>query len=429
MDLWSEFDNNLQLSPEPAVHGRTRRLTERVILSLVREWLLQDYVSAYSRSLAATHIFKRCYWLDALGLDGRSTKIVQAADPVEPALTSTRKGRKKIAAPVPPALEPVMKLANALAQESKPIALYGLLFEAGSSRRRAPQIMQNGAQPASGKELVVPRESSILRTNWLDAASVVLKEIEAAPAIFLLNPFGATLFSAEELAQLYQRTVPSELCLLVPHKQLEQHLKSAFHTPELGARLTSLLRSDRWKMLSIKDEELVASLEKLLVLFTAAMQRHFQLAVQRIALPLQVRPAYVETVPYTLIFATRRQDSLLCMNDAVCLHRRRLYEQSQRGVLGEEWFIQQMHQRREAEQHQLYLRILQQGRAQRSRRWPDLRQYLLLASFGQFTLQDYDNTLLQLLAEGHIRCDWRQHAISADGERIPGNDDTLVWIS
>ncbi|HEY4385234.1 MAG TPA: hypothetical protein VGN34_12290 [Ktedonobacteraceae bacterium] len=71
MDLWSEFDNNLQLPPEPAVHGRARRLTERVILSLVREWLLQDYVSAYSRSLAATHIFKRCYWIDALGLDGR----------------------------------------------------------------------------------------------------------------------------------------------------------------------------------------------------------------------------------------------------------------------------------------------------------------------------------------------------------------------
>jgi hypothetical protein len=418
MDLWSELDNNLQAFPEPTVHGRTRRLTERAILSLIRTWLLQDYASAYARSLAATHIFKRCYWIDALGLDGRSTRAVELSEAVE---TTSVKGRKKAAFSVPPALQPLTELASFLAQESKPISLYGLLFEAGSSKRRI------SPQPATGKEIKLPPESGIVRASWLDAAPQVLKEIEQVPAIFLLNPFATTLFSSEDLAQLYQRTTPSELCLLVPHKQLELHLKSALRTPEVGARLTGLLRSDRWKMLSINDAEFVGSVEKLLIMFTAAMQRNFQLPLQRISLPLLVRPAYVETVPYTLIFATRRQDSLLCMNDAVCLQQRRLYEQSQRGVLGEEWFLKQAHSRLEIEQRQLFERILQQGRAQRSRRWPDLRQHLLLANFGSYTVQEYDMHLLQLLTDGLVRCDWRSRAPSTSTTRIPGNDDTLTW--
>ena len=418
MDLWSEFDNNLQLPPEPTVHGRTRRLTERAILSLVREWLLLDYVSGYAHSLAATHLFKRCYWIDGLGLDGRSTRIVEAP---APELAPVVKGRKKAMAPVPLALQPVTELAKVLLQESKPFSLYGILFE-GSKRRGGEQ---NGVQ-STPSGLTLPRESGILRTSWLDAAPFVLKEIEQVPAVFLLNPFGAALFSADDLAQLYQRTVPSELCLLISHKQLELHLRSALRTPELGTRLTALLRSDRWKTLQVHDDELSASLEKLLVLFTGAMQRHFQLPVQRLSLPLQVRPAYVEAVPYTLVFATRRQDSLLCMNDAVCLHRRRLYEQSQRGVLAEEWFIKQSQQKKEAEQHLLYQRILQQGQAQRSRRWPDLRQHLLLASFGQFTVQDYDQIIVQLLVQGHVRCEWRQR--SSEVLRIPSSDDTLVWL-
>ncbi len=423
MDLWSELDNNLDASPETTVGGRTRRLTERVILSLIRDWLLQEYVSAYSRSLAATRIFKRCYWIDALGLDGRSTRNVEKEEAVEEvAATSPTRGRKKTLTSVSPALQPVTQLANVLAQESIPISLYGLLFEAGSSKRR---IVQGGQK---GKELKLPRESGIVRASWLDAAPLVLKEIEQSPAIFLLNPFGTTLFSAEELARLYQRTVPGELCLLVSYKQLDLHLKAALRTPDLGTRLTGLLRSDRWKTLAINDEALSESREKLLALFTEAMQRHFQLPIQRIMLPLQVRPAYVEAVPYILIFATRRQDSLLCMNDAVCLHRRRLYEQSQQGVLGEEWFVRQAHMRQRAEQHLLSERILQQGRAQRSRRWPDLRLHLLLASFGQFPLKEYDTTLLQLLASGQVRCDWRQRINTTDGARIPGNDDTLTWL-
>src|SRR5882724_7442517 len=152
MDLWSEFDNNLQVSSEPTVHGRTRRLTERAVLSLIRTWLLQDYASAYARSLAATHIFKRCYWIDALGLDGRSTRAVDLPEAVEPVRV---KGRKKVVLSVPPALQPLTELASSLIQEGKPISLYGLLFEAGSSRRR---ISSHTLQPVTGKELKLPPE-------------------------------------------------------------------------------------------------------------------------------------------------------------------------------------------------------------------------------------------------------------------------------
>jgi hypothetical protein len=188
--------------------------------------------------------------------------------------------------------------------------------------------------------------------------------------------------------------------------------------------LTGLLRTDRWKTLSTAEEDLAHSLDELLAFFIAAMQRHFPLPVQRIALPMQIRPAVAEDIPYTLIFATRRQDSLASMNDAVCLYRRRAYEKSRRGVLGEEWFARQEQQRLSDERQQLYERTLQQGRAQRIRRWPDLRQQLLLINFGQFTLQDYNATIQQLLLNKEVRCEWRQRS---EEERIPGNDDTLLW--
>src|SRR5690348_16811310 len=72
MNLWAEFDNEHLLA---ASAGRTqkqkpsqgRRLTDRTILSSLRDWLLHDYVASYCRSLAVTRIYRRCYWIDALG--------------------------------------------------------------------------------------------------------------------------------------------------------------------------------------------------------------------------------------------------------------------------------------------------------------------------------------------------------------------------
>jgi hypothetical protein len=112
------------------------------------------------------------------------------------------------------------------------------------------------------------------------------------------------------------------------------------------------------------------------------------------------------------------------MNDAVCLYRRRVLEESYRGVLAEDWFAAQQQKRFEEQREQLCQRTLQQGRAQRIRRWPDLRQQLLIPNFGQYMQHEYNVVIQQLLSQGEVRCEWRLRTIE---ERVPGNDDTLMW--
>jgi hypothetical protein len=412
MNLWTEFDN-ARHPPDATGHmPRSRRLTEQAILASLREWLLHDYAVAYCRSLAATRIFRRCYWIDGLGVDSQV--------PVDEDSAGRNDNERKKAASVLPALQPIVSLSQLLAQEDKPIALHGLLL--GASKRKDVKSGQNATTPVA-----LPKGSSIVKTSWQEVAATLLKEIEQAPAIFLLNPCGPALFSYEDLAPLYQRTVPTELCFLAPHKRLETHLRAARRNATQAAQLTSVLRTDRWKTLPDGEEGLAQALDGLLDLFTASMQRYFPLPVQRIGLPMQMRPAVVAEVPYTLIFATRRQDSAISMNDAVCLYRRRVNARSRQGVLGEEWFATQEQQRLSAEQQQLYQHILQQGRAQRARRWPDLRQQLLLAQFGQFTLQEYDTVIKQLLMNGEVRCERRTRNVEGEEVPMPGNDDTLSF--
>ncbi len=417
MDLWTEFDNARHApdATEPVQPLRSRRLTERAILTSLREWLLHDYAATYCRSLAATRIFRRCYWVDGLGVESRAG--VSEASPDED--RKHNGSERKKAASVPQALQSVVSLAQLLACEEKPIALYGLLLGTNSRRKEA--------KAGTNAAVTIPKGSGNVKASWPEAAPTLLKEIEQAPAIFLLNPFGPTQFSYEDLASLYQRTVPTELCLLVPHKQLEARLLAARRNPVQAALLTAVLRSDRWKTLPEGEDKLTLALDGLLELFIASMQRHFLLPVQRIVLPMQVRPATVEEVPYSLIFATRRQDSIVIMNDAVCLYRRAIQARSRQGVLGEEWFARQEQQRLSAEVQQLYQRALQQGRAQRARRWPDLRQQLLLAQFGQFTLQEYDAVMQQLLTNSEVRCERRARYAEGAGAPVPGNEDTLLW--
>src|SRR2546428_5720051 len=71
-NLWPDFDNE-QLQAESAGRAQKqpasqrRRPTEQLVLSTLREWLLHGYIVPYCRSLAATRIFRRCYWIDGLG--------------------------------------------------------------------------------------------------------------------------------------------------------------------------------------------------------------------------------------------------------------------------------------------------------------------------------------------------------------------------
>src|SRR5260370_41844977 len=143
-----------------------------------------------SRSLAATRIFRRCYWSDGLGGS--------------------------------PDLQPVVLIAQALAKESKPMTLRAIVLEARSGKRK---------NASSENSIAMPKESGTVRASWPEAAPTILQAIDQSAAIFLLNPFArSTPFSYEDLAPLYQPPPPSELCPLISHKQIETRLPPYLHS-------------------------------------------------------------------------------------------------------------------------------------------------------------------------------------------------------
>jgi hypothetical protein len=394
-NLWPEFDNE-HLLAESAGRGQKqsasqrRRPTEQVVLSTLREWLLHEYIVPYCRSLAATRIFRRCYWIDGLGGNHM--------------------------------LQPALSTSQELAKENRSVVLHYLALESKSNKRK---------EASAGRNITLPKESGIMRASWPEAAPSLLQAIDQSAAIFSLNPFASSApFSFEDLSPLYQRTAPTELCLLISYKQVESRLFPYLRTPSGASAFTSLLRSDRWKSLLTDSSEMNQLVDGLTGAFFDSIQQQHFLTVQRIPLLMHTAPAIVEPIPYTLIFATRRQDSLLSMNDAVCAYHRRIHEQSLEGVLTEAWFVAQRHERLAEEMQQLYEWVLQQGRARRHRRWPDLRQQVLLTNFGQFTLHDYDQVIQKLLHSGVVRCEWRQKHVenpASEVQLIPGNEDILLW--
>src|SRR5437660_12736165 len=110
MNLWADFDN-LDASTEAARARPTRRLTEQTILSSIRQWLLQDYASAYCRALAATRLYRRCYWIDAWGIDTRANSLTDNQD-IQPG--KSRKGGRAGPDASHPALRPIGSLTQTL---------------------------------------------------------------------------------------------------------------------------------------------------------------------------------------------------------------------------------------------------------------------------------------------------------------------------
>src|SRR3984893_17926225 len=78
MNLWAESDNPelASTSVDQAQKSGTvrRNSTEQAVLPALRSWLLADYVAPYCRSLAATRIFRRCFWIDAVGSTRATSK-------------------------------------------------------------------------------------------------------------------------------------------------------------------------------------------------------------------------------------------------------------------------------------------------------------------------------------------------------------------
>ena len=130
-NLWPEL-NNEQSSPGSAGQvqeppGR-RRLTEQVVLSSLRDWLLHDFALPYCRTLSASRIYRRCYWIDALGsIESRANSNT---------------------------LQPIVSLAGELDQEGKATTLHGIVLEAGSSKRKEKTPTINRGATAYGDQSV-----------------------------------------------------------------------------------------------------------------------------------------------------------------------------------------------------------------------------------------------------------------------------------
>jgi hypothetical protein len=330
--------------------------------------------------------------------------------------SASKKRRKKdVESPqISLALRPLAVLARDLAQEQPPFSLQSFL-------------LSGARQSVSPPKDVALKEGGVLRSNWLESGPFLLNEIEPSPAIFLFNPFLSGLFGYDDLLKAYQRTAPTEILFWFPHRSIDACLQAARSDEQIALRLKSLLRTDRWKMLPTDEADQARARQGFIDLFILSIKRHFSLPVQSIRLPVQIGPAWIETVPYTLLFATRRQDSMQCMNEALCSYRHRLYRRSHQGVLAEDWFLAQENERRSKALDQLTQRILQLGREQRVRRWPDLRQQVMVERFGQFALADYDQVMLHLLLEGEVRCERRRREVALEETPLPGNDDILLW--
>lgn len=472
MNLWAESDNlelasrPLEQTKKPGTGVGTRFIASpNAIVPALRAWLLADYVAPYCRSLAATRIFRRCFWIDALGGTRNAAKkagesqgrdeshpyifddLIQAEQSKHGASHLNKAVKKARSETLPPALQAVAALADELARESKPITLQGIALD-------------NSKVGKVENTFVLPKESSVINANWREAAPALLPAIEQFAAIFLLNPLAVTkpsspnlkvkergrpqgslpipstapaltmnevpFLTVDELAPLFQRTAPTELCLLLMHRQVETTFLPALRTPAGAAAFTALLRSDRWKALLAQKSESAPRVDKAIDLWLASLQPHF-LFVQRMAFPMLIGPATVEHAPCSLIFATRRQDSLGCMNDAVCGYRRRLEQESYRGILNEAWFAAQQAERDAQAMQQLSEDTLRTGRARSPRRWSDLRQQLLLDRFGQWMLREYDEVICRLLQADEVRCQWRQPNNDGEPCRVPGTDDMLQW--
>ncbi|HXR65818.1 MAG TPA: hypothetical protein VN729_07840 [Ktedonobacteraceae bacterium] len=432
-DLWADYAGEALATVEAGGGGglRRRRLTEQATLMALRAWLLRDYMLPYGASLGATRIFQRCYWLDGLGSPHMGTAAAPLLAPEIPEATGKRGRQKPVTpdAPLPLALQLASETARQLARLERPITLYSFALDDKRGRRKTAQgahapagQARNGIEPSAGMSL--PKAGGLLPASWPELAPALLAALGQSATVFLLNPLKDGLFRYPDLAPLYQRTAPTELFLWLSHKQLETRLLPALRAPAEAAALTNLLRGDRWKGLLAQEAVYPErALHGLVELLAESMRPHF-LSVQQLAFPMRGGPALVEAAPYSLLFATRRQDSLFSLNDAICKRARQLLAESQRGTLNEEWFSAQRAEQSTAQMAALTQETLALGRAQRMRRWPDLRLQLLLKRFGQQTLEEYDQIIASLLARNEVSCEWRKQTGEA---AIPGNEDVLLW--
>ncbi len=76
---------------------------------------------------------------------------------------------------------------------------------------------------------------------------------------------------------------------------------------------------------------------------------------------------------------------------------------------------------------QLCHRVQDQGRKQKVRRWPDLRQHFILNNFGRYTIYEYNQVIAELIKNKDVQVRWRRGEHGPSDIPIPTGEDTLVW--
>ncbi len=235
-NLWEEHQHIESSRSSTKTAARRHPPTDAAALAALRGWLLNDYVVPYCRSLAATRIFRRCFWIDGLGETRNLAPILQDAEAAA----------QELAAQNRPMLLQMLSLQPVRVNRGRAATTQAQTVD-GHTKKSVKQAQETS--------FALPKQSGIVNADWPTAASALLESLDQAAAIFLLNPLATSLspsatppfFAYSDLAPLYTRTAPTELCLLLSHAQIASRLMPALRTSAGAAAFTALLRSDRWK--------------------------------------------------------------------------------------------------------------------------------------------------------------------------------------
>lgn len=378
---------------------------------------LPGFVVPYCRSLAASRLHRSCWWVDGLASAGRTSGTAGNA---------------------------VSEVIETLAATN--FTLRALRLDAHPSKSQGQETAQLQAAPASEeptgnghKKRKTPAQDQTPAQEMFagTSRSELPETLGTTAAVLLLNPFGASPLTAEDLLPLCQRRANTELLLTISAAQVERWAEQSLADAQPPA-LTALLRSDAWKAIWTGEGTRAAGerggsaskITRTLDLLQGLLKPHFLYVCLA---PLGDAP----TPRHFLLFASRQYPGLVLMNDFLCAEQTRQARERETQALQGDWFAKRRQKARAAAWAALKEELYTLGLARRARLWPDLKPALVLAHFGQFSAADHDAALRELLQEGRVSCRWSPTATQTESsetpdappaERTPGQQDFLEFI-
>lgn len=428
--LFDELETQASVAAPPAPRrGIQPTPGERAFWEEWRAGALPGFVVPYCHSLAASRLHRSCWWVDGLASAGRTSSAAgNAVSEAVEALAATNFTLRALRLDTHPPKSQGQEKAQlqAAPSENEPA-------RNGQKQRKRPAHDQPPAQEifASASRSELPE---LLGTT---------------AAVLLLDPFGASPLTAEDLLPLCQRRANTELLLTISAAQVERWAEQSLADMSAGdtsprpkdappPALTALLRSDTWKAIWNGEGTRAAGerggaankVARTLDLLQGLLKPHFLYVCLA---PLGDAP----TPRHFLLFASRQYPGLVLMNDFLCAEQARLARERETRALQGDWFAKRRQKARAAAWAALKEELYTLGLARRARLWPDLKPTQVLAHFGQFSTADHDAALRELLQEGRVSCRWSPTTPQAappetpdtpPAERTPGQQDFLEFI-